>query len=87
MVNKATMRPVEKLVYSSVYSAKDSRHRRLHMKRKAGNKSKRNLKSLLPVVSDWFMGNNRLFVIGQLCTPGIFNWSSIDSSYISLSNI
>ena len=77
-----------KKVFSKIHVSTWARHVAplLHTKREAGNKSRRNLKSLLPVASDWFIANKRLFVIGQLCTPGIFNRSSIDSSCISLSN-
>lgn len=42
------------------------------------------LEPLLPEVSDWLIANKRRAVIGQLCTPGIFNRSSIDSSCISV---
>ena len=42
------------------------------------------LEPLLTAVSDWFIANKRRVVIGQFCTPGIFNRSSIDSSCISV---
>lgn len=64
-------------------------HRQFRTRRKAGNQAKRNLSwsRYFFLVSDWFITNKRLLVIGQFCTPGIFNRSSIDSSYISLSDI